>query len=50
MLTQGAVGVLYQSPDERKGAGAMITYGELFSFVIMLCAVVTLVIYATRKK
>lgn len=28
----------------------MITYGDLFEFVMMLCAVITLVIYSTRKK
>ena len=50
MLHQGAVGALCQPPDERKEAGAMVTYGDLFSFVIMLCAVATLVIYAARKK
>ena len=28
----------------------MVTYEDLFGFVIMLCAVITLVIYAQRKK
>ena len=28
----------------------MVTYGDLFNFVIMLCAVITLVIYIKRKK
>ena len=28
----------------------MVTYADLFAFVIMLCAVITLVIYAIRKK
>ena len=28
----------------------MITYSDLFQFVIMLCAVITLVIYFTRKN
>ena len=41
-------GRLRQPP--RKEAGAMVTYSDLFSLVIMLCAVITLVIYATRKK
>lgn len=27
-----------------------VTYSDLFSFVIMLCAVITLVINITRKK
>ncbi len=35
---------------KRKGAGAMVTYEDLFSFVIMLCGVITLVIYIFRKK
>ena len=50
MLTQGAGGAIYQPPDERKEAGAIVTYSDLIQFVIMLCAVVTVVIYATRKK
>lgn len=33
-----------------KEAGAMVTYDELFSFVIMLCAVITLVLDFRRKK
>ena len=28
----------------------MVTYTDLFTFVIMLCAVITLVIYIKRKK
>ena len=28
----------------------MVTYSDLFSFVIMLCAVITLVINIKRKK
>lgn len=28
----------------------MVTYSDLFSFVIMLCAVVTLVVFIKRKK
>ena len=28
----------------------MVTYSDLIQFVIMLCAVITLVIYAVRKK
>ena len=28
----------------------MVTYDELFSFVIMLCAVITLVVSITHKK
>ncbi len=36
--------MLCQPPGERKGVGAMVTYGDLFNFVIMLCAVITLVV------
>nr|DAU79743.1 MAG TPA: hypothetical protein [Bacteriophage sp.] len=28
----------------------LVTYSDLFQFVIMLCAVITLVIYIKRKK
>lgn len=28
----------------------MVTYSDLFQFVIMLCAVITLVIYFIRKN
>ena len=48
MLTKGTEGAI--TPDERKGVGAMVTYSDLIQFVIMLCAVITLVIYITRKK
>ena len=43
-------GAIYQPPDERKEAGAMVTYSDLIQFVIMLCAVITLVVYIMRKK
>lgn len=33
-----------------RGLVPMVTYDGLFSFVIMLCAVVTLVVYIIRKK
>lgn len=33
-----------------RGLVLMVTYSDLFQFVIMLCAVITLVIYLTRKK
>ena len=49
-LPRESKGRLRQPPDGRKGAGAMVTYGDLFQFVIMLCAVITLVIYIKRKK
>ena len=33
-----------------RGLVLMVTYSDLFQFVIMLCAVITLVIHFTRKK
>ncbi len=33
-----------------RGLMPMVTYSELFTFVIMLCAVITLVINIRRKK
>lgn len=51
MLNWRTVGALRQPPDTLwKEVGAMITYSELFQFVMMLCAVITLVIYISRKK
>ena len=35
---------------KRKELVPMVTYADLFQFVIMLCAVITLVIIAVRKK
>ena len=49
-LTGEPKGRLRQPLNERKGAGAMVTYSDLFTFVIMLCAVITLVINIKRKK
>ena len=48
---QGTVGVLCQPPDvyERRLV-LMVTYSDLFQFVIMLCAVITLVVLFIRKK
>ena len=48
----GTVGVLCQPPDTfvKGGLVLMVTYGDLFTFVIMLCAVVTLVINLMHKK
>ena len=34
----------------RKELVPMVTYQDLIQFVIMLCAVITLVIYTQRKK
>ena len=51
MLYQGAEGAITSAAGlYTKGAGAMVTYADLFTFVIMLCAVATLAIYAARKK
>ena len=49
-LHRGADEVLYQLPDTLKGAGNMVTYSDLFTFVIMLCAVITLVVTIFRHK
>lgn len=35
---------------KRKELVLMITFSELIQFVIMLCTVITLVIYISRKK
>ncbi len=43
-------GVKKHPPDERKEGDTMVTYSDLFQFVIMLCAVITLVAYFTHKK
>ena len=45
-----AAGGGYPVISERGGLVLMVTYGDLFTFVIMLCAVITLVIYIKRKK
>ncbi len=45
------MGRLCQLPDTQgRELVPMVTYDELFTFVIMLCAVITLVIYIKRKK
>ena len=50
MLTRGTAGALYQPPDKRKEAGAMVTYDDLFNFITMICSVVTLVITIFMHK
>lgn len=51
MFTKGAEGAITSATGRKKGgAGAMVTYSDLFTFVIMLCAVITLVINIKRKK
>ena len=42
--------MLCRPPNERREAGAMVTYSDLFTFVIMLCAVITLVVTLFRHK
>lgn len=36
--------------ETKRGLVPMVTYENLFAFVIMLCAVITLVVYIIRKK
>ena len=51
MLNRGAEGAIMSAAGHYwKGAGAMVTYSDMFTFVIMLCAVITLVINIQRKK
>lgn len=51
MLTKGTEGAICQPLSFMKGGLVpMVTYTDLIQFVIMLCAVVTLVIYVIRKK
>ena len=41
--------VLHLLPSLVKGVVPMVTYTELFQFVTMICAVITLVLYANKK-
>lgn len=50
VFTRGVDGAIYQLPDIVKGVGAMVTYSDLFAFVIMICAVITLVLNLINKK
>lgn len=50
ILTQGTEGGDVPAPDIMKGVGTMVTYSDLFTFVIMLCTVVTLVLTITKRK
>ena len=48
---RGAEGELRQRRTcKRKELVPMVTYADLFQFVIMLCAVITLVVTTIRKK
>ena len=50
MLNQGAEGAMCQRRTLRKELVHMVTYSDLFAFVIMLCAVVTLVVTLIERK
>lgn len=52
ILTTGAEGAIMSAAGHKseRRLVPMVTYTDLFQFVIMLCAVITLVIYCTRKK
>lgn len=51
MFTQGANGAIMSAAGlNRTELVPMVTYSDLIQFVIMLCAVITLVIYIQRKK
>jgi hypothetical protein len=51
MFIRGAVGAIIPATGHyERGLVPMVTYGDLFTFVIMLCAVITLVLKITHKK
>lgn len=50
VLHRGTDGAIISAVEIMKGAGTMITMSDLFQFVMMLCAVITLVVYILRKK
>lgn len=50
MLGQRADWAMLHPRTLRKGMMTMVTYSDLFTFVIMLCAVISLVITFIRKK
>ncbi|MDO4556178.1 MAG: hypothetical protein Q4B70_13695, partial [Lachnospiraceae bacterium] len=50
IFTQAVRGtVLPSAPSLVEGDGFMVTYDELFTFVIMICAIITLVIHIYKK-
>jgi len=50
-LIKGAEGAKDRQPDLlRKELVPMVTYDNLFAFVIMLCTVITLALRITNKK
>lgn len=52
ILTQGADKTVHAIRSEtlQKGDGVMVTYSDLFTFVIMICAIITLVSNFKHKK
>ena len=51
IFAKGIEGAICQLPDEKgRELVPMVTYGELFESVIMLCALITLVINFVHKK
>lgn len=52
MLTRGTEGAIMSAAghESERRLVLMVTYSDLFQFVIMLCAVITLVAYFTHKK
>ena len=50
MLTRGTEGAVGWLLYLRKELMPMVTYGDLFEFVIMLCAVITLVLAIINAK
>lgn len=48
-FNKGADGAIYQHPTER-GLVLMITWSDFFTFIIMLCAVISLVTNNKHKK
>lgn len=51
ILTKGTEGAICQLPDViRKELVPMVTYQDLIQFVIMLCAVITLVVTLIKRK
>ena len=48
-FNKGAEGAMFPSRRDFSGGEAMVTYSDLFSFVIMICAVITLVVLVSKK-
>ena len=50
VLNRGTVEVLYSRRTKERRLVLMVTYSDLFTFVIMLCAVITLVVTIMKHK